>query len=165
VYIKGEDNTVADALSCLPDTVDDIPTVPVTSMLCVKMDPLRLQSILVGYESDPFCIKLVSGVGSIPGLTIRDKLLYVGDRLVIPRAGTLWEDLFRLTHNNLGHFGFNKSYASLRNAYYWPNMRRDLEEAYIPTCVNCQHNKSHTKKHTGPLYPLPIPDTWRLHCD
>ena len=51
--------------------------------------------------------------------------------------------------------GSSESYASLRNTYYWPNMRRDLEEAYIP---NCQRNKNKTTKPTGPLHPLPIPD-------
>jgi hypothetical protein len=130
-------------------------------MLCVETDPLLLQSILAGYESDPFCTKLMNNIGSTPGLTIRNRLLYVGNRLVIPRVGSLREDLFRLTHNNLGHFDFDKSYASLRNAYYWPNMRQDLEEAYIPTCVDCQRNKSHTKKPSGLLHPLPIPDARR----
>ena len=38
-------------------------------------------------------------------------------------------------------------------------MRWDLEEAYIPACVDCQCNKSCTKKPSGPLHPLPIPDT------
>jgi Integrase zinc binding domain/RNase H-like domain found in reverse transcriptase len=159
VYIKGEDNTVADALSRLPDTIDNLPPTPVASMLHVETDLLLLQSILEGYKSDPFCIKLMNNAGSTPGLTICDNLLYVGDRLVIPRVSTLREDLFRLAHDNLGHFGFDKSYASLRNAYYWPNIRQDLEDAYIPACVDCQRNKSRTKKLTGPLHPLPIPDT------
>ena len=38
-------------------------------------------------------------------------------------------------------------------------MRRDLEQAYIPSCSPCQCNKSHTTKPTGPLHPLPVPDT------
>jgi len=37
-------------------------------------------------------------------------------------------------------------------------MRRDLERSYIPSCVDCQRNKSHTTKPTGPLHPLPVPD-------
>jgi hypothetical protein len=35
---------------------------------------------------------------------------------------------------------------------------RDLERAYIPSCANCQRNKSHTTKPPGPLHPLPVPD-------
>ena len=34
----------------------------------------------------------------------------------------------------------------------------DLEKADIPSCSDCQHNKSHTTKTPGPLHPLPIPD-------
>ena len=34
----------------------------------------------------------------------------------------------------------------------------DLEKSYIPSCSDCQCNKSHTTKPPGPLHPLPIPD-------
>src|SRR6202050_3403380 len=69
-------------------------------------------------------------------------------------CGTLREDLFPLAHNTSGHFGADKSYATLCNAYYWPNMRRNLEKAYIPSCTECLCNKSSTQKPTGPLHPL-----------
>jgi hypothetical protein len=158
IYIKGEDNTVADAMSHLPDSVDDAPPVPATSLLTVGSDPALLNSIMLGYKSNPFCNKLLQSAGSVPGISVCDGLIYVGNRLVIPRAGALHEDLFQLTHDNLGHFGFDKSYTSLRDAYYWPHMRRDLQEAYIPACVQCQRNKSRTTKPVGPLHPLPVPD-------
>lgn len=41
-------------------------------------------------------------------------------------------------------------------------MRKDLETAYIPACVDCQCNKSSTTKPIGPLHPLPVPDD---RCD
>jgi len=85
-------------------------------------------------------------------------LWYIGDCLLIPRVTAVRETLFRLAHDTLGHFGADKSYASLRDAYYWPNMRRDLEQAYIPSCVDCLRNKSRTSKPAGPLHPLPVPD-------
>jgi hypothetical protein len=84
----------------------------------------------------------------------------VGDRLIIPHVGTCREDLFCLAHDTLGHFGMDKSYAALRDSYYWPNMRTDLMEAYIPACIDCQRNKSSTSKPHGPLHPLPIPGAW-----
>ena len=37
-------------------------------------------------------------------------------------------------------------------------MRRDLEKAYIPSCADCQRNKSRTTRPPGPLHPLPVPD-------
>ena len=39
-------------------------------------------------------------------------------------------------------------------------MHQDLESAYVPSCADCQHNKSKTTKPTGPLHPLPIPDQY-----
>jgi Integrase zinc binding domain len=58
----------------------------------------------------------------------------------------------------MGHFGSGKSFASLKDSFYWPNMHRDLKTAYIPSCPTCQTNKSSTTKPIGPLYPLPVPD-------
>ena len=37
-------------------------------------------------------------------------------------------------------------------------MRKDLEEGYIPSFVECSQNKSSTSKPTGALHPLPVPD-------
>ena len=62
----------------------------------------------------------------------------------------------------MGHFGTGKLLSSLRDSFYWPNMRRDLESAYIHTCADCQRNKSTTTKPVRPLHPLPIPDS---RCD
>ena len=68
------------------------------------------------------------------------------------------ETLFRIAHDRLGHFGSPKTYETLRSSFYWPNMRRDLKNAYIPSCADCQRNKSRTTKPVGPLHPLPVPD-------
>lgn len=92
-------------------------------------------------------------------LRVKDGLLFVGERLIIPRAHGLPEMFFRLAHDALGHFGADKSYDTLRQSYYWPNMRKDLMEGYIPSCAECQCNKSNMKKRAGPLHPLPVPDT------
>jgi hypothetical protein len=41
-------------------------------------------------------------------------------------------------------------------------MRTNLEQGYIPSCVDCQRNKNSSQKPTGPLHPLPVPDD---RCD
>ena len=68
------------------------------------------------------------------------------------------EALFFLAHDALGHFGADKSYAALRMSYYWPNMRKHLEQAYVPSCADCQRNKLRTSKPIGPLHPLAVPE-------
>jgi hypothetical protein len=82
----------------------------------------------------------------------------MGNRLVVPQVSKVHELLFHLAHDVLGHFGFAKTYGSLCKSFYWPNMCRDLEQAYIPACVNCQWNKEMTQKPMGPLHPLSVPD-------
>jgi hypothetical protein len=178
-YIRGEDNTMADALSRLPadtcEVVDedvDVADSPsrwdswlkkgtsCNAILTISADESFLNDVREGYKHDAFCQKLCSVGTSMPGVRTQHGLWYLGDRLIIPRFNTLREDLFRLAHDSLGHFGAEKSYANIRNCYYWPNMRRDLETAYVPACPECQRNKSATSKAKGPLHPLPVPDAW-----
>jgi len=163
-YIPGPENTVADALSRLPDDPTLDPPVlyeswlsPVAAVLSIATDQTVLDAIKCGYASDDYCIKISKS--GMSGVTCANGLWYIGDRLLIPRIGDIRENLFRLAHDCLGHFGADKSYAVLRDAYYWPNMRRDLEKAYIPSCQDCQRNKSRTTKAPGPLHPLPVPDS------
>ena len=228
VYLKGADNSVADALSRLPpasspnvsppdpfvptpptDDRDPLPlpigalrllrrashslvrrrsfpcppSPPVCSVrsLSVASDPAWLERIRAGYASDRWCLRLLRSLcadgadplsslscGSLDGLSlagvsVRDGLLFVGDRLCVPRVPELREALYRLCHDSMGHFGTDKSYALLRSSYYWPHMRRDLERLYVPSCEACQRNKSPTQKPRGPLHPLPVPDG-RLQC-
>jgi hypothetical protein len=155
-YVKGEDNTVADALSRLP--CEDVPAPPVAGVLTLGVDQELLREIREGYTTDSFAKKLFDMGDSFPGVKIQDGLLYLANRLVLPRTASLRERFFQLAHDSLGHFGADKSYAALRDSYYWPNMRRDLQDAYIPSCSDCQRNKSPTTRPPGPLHPLPVPD-------
>lgn len=88
-YIPGEANTVANALSCLPDSVDALPLAPIAATLSIRSDPALLESIKVGYKDDPFCEKASNIQGSINGIEWNHGLLYIGNHLVIPRVGSL----------------------------------------------------------------------------
>ena len=59
---------------------------------------------------------------------------------------------------HLGHFGGDKTYEHLCHNFYWPHIWQDLIQGYIPSCTECQHNKSWTMKPAGPLHPLAILD-------
>lgn len=165
-YIPGEDNTVADALSRIPEgafprestEVSHIPTRSINAVLSITTDPSVLLAVQDGYLADEVCKKLIASPTSTHGVTTSNGLWYVRDCLLIPRMGNIREELFHLAHNVLGHFGADKLYVVLCDTYCWPNIRRDLEKAYIPSCTDCQCNKSSTRKPTRPLHPLPIPD-------
>jgi hypothetical protein len=130
----------------------------VCGLLSITTDQSVLEQIKLGYEDDNVCQNFIRSGMKTGGLREVNGLWYVGDRLLIPRTSKIWENLFRLAHDVLGHFGADKSYAALCDCYYWPNMRRDLEHAYIPSCPECQRNKSHMTRPAGPLHPLPIPE-------
>ena len=95
-YIKGEDNTVADAMSRLPDdaTVDnplptDLNDILLAAMLSIAPDDSLIKTIKAGYDLDPFCIKLQKSPDSFPGLTTVNGLMYISECLVIPRHGNI----------------------------------------------------------------------------
>jgi hypothetical protein len=94
----------------------------------------------------------------MPGACQHLDLWYIGDHLLIPQVGDVRKTIYGLAHDLASHFGADKFYMTLQDAYYWPNMRKDLGKLYIPSCIKCQWNKSQTMKSSGPLYPLPIPD-------
>ncbi|KAJ2925766.1 hypothetical protein H1R20_g11329, partial [Candolleomyces eurysporus] len=211
VYVKGTDNTVADALSRteLIDSsnlaeqiatefdlwddrsVSDVPLLrpstdsplmaatvirdcvatpcatPISLAAAVvddrksiklSVDKDFIQKMIQGYTVDPWCQKLADAAEGIQALCSRDGLWYLNDRLLVPDAPGLRETVFQMAHDALGHFGFQKAYEALRDDFYWPNMRRDLEKGYIAGCEPCQRNKSPTVRPAGPLHPLPVPD-------
>ncbi len=136
-YICGEDNTVADALSCLPVTepepVSDADPnevqlnnwsqwsgsdSSVNAVLNIEIHKHILDDIKLGYTEDPFCKKFISGQSILPNVKELNGLWYIVDRLLIPHFHDIREHLFRLAHDSLGHAGLDKAYAALRDSYY-----------------------------------------------
>ena len=130
----------------------------IAPILELQTDTTYLTQIRVGYQNDPFCRCLLSNIDSIMGASYTNGLLYVGDHLVIPCIPAVRELLFQLAHDALRHFGVDKTYLGLHDSYYWPGMKTDIEQGYVPSCSDCQHNKSLMQKPAGPLHPLPVPD-------
>ena len=159
-YLPGENNTAADALSRLPDQTCAViaATFPHRISTRFELEDALIQEICDGYESDQFTQKLTRAAPGMPNVHQENGFWFIDNRLVVPDRTNLCEALFHLAHDNLGHFGTSKMYATLQDSFYWPKMCRDLDKGYIPGCTDCQRNKSQTKKPLGPLHPLPIPD-------
>jgi len=193
VYIKGENNTVADALSRYPfqdmtssqdaelhasppfastsavsqsllhiNTINThmiaaaiIAMQPSTQTTPSNSSSLQINHKLItklkaSYKNDKWCMQLKIASKGMNALTFRDGLWFINNRLIIPAALGLCEHIFHLAHDTLGHFGSFKTYKSIQDSYYWPGMRKDLEEGYIPTCIDCQQFKSHTSNLLAP---------------
>jgi integrase-like protein len=163
-YLLGNKNTVTNTLSHLPDTT--IPTIATLlvapngtiSNSCFALKDALLNEIKIGYESDPFTEKLTAAAHGMHNVRKENEFWFVNNQLFIPKVPHICESLFRITHDAMGHFGTDKSYSSLRDAFYWPGMHHNLETAYVPTCPDCQQNKASTTHPCSPLHPLPVPD-------
>ncbi|PKI65300.1 hypothetical protein CRG98_014338 [Punica granatum] len=56
----------------------------------------------------------------------------------------------------MGHFGVIKTLDILREHFFWPHMKRDMERI-CSKCVTCNKAKSTVKPH-GMYMPLPVPN-------
>jgi hypothetical protein len=107
LYICGEDNCVADALSRLPSSSfpdECLATEPlhagwgdfntVGAMLTITTDVHLLKTIWKGYLEDAFCKKIAVSHPNTPGITTVNGLWYVGSCLIIPALQEVHKNLF-----------------------------------------------------------------------
>ena len=74
----------------------------------------------------------------------------------IPRR--LRDELLKSYHDCIaggGHQGFERTYAALRNKYYWPSMYENIQQ-YVKTCEVCQQSKRAFNAKPPPLHPQPV---------
>ena len=86
-----------------------------------------LDAIRNGYPNDPFTAKLSNAAPGMQNVSHENGFWFVDGRLFVPNVKHIRELLFHLAHDKLGHFGMPKSLHVLRNSFYWPKMRWDLE--------------------------------------
>ncbi|KAL2236196.1 UNVERIFIED_CONTAM: Transposon Tf2-11 polyprotein [Sesamum indicum] len=123
-------------------------------------DALSRRADLANLE-DPAAQRLIRlvGQGKARHFWIEDGLLMTkGNRVYVPRGGDLRKSLLSECHDTLwaGHQGQERTFASVRSAYHWPQIRDDIE-THVRTCLICQQDKADHQKKAGLLQPLPIP--------
>ena len=134
-YILGEKDCVADALSCLPETcLQNVASIFSTShaqttFSRLELDTELLKAIRMGYKNDPFIAKLTSASAGMSIIHNKNDYWFISEWLMIPNVKHICKSLFRLAHDTLGHFSSDKSLASLRGSFYWPNMQCGLKMA------------------------------------
>jgi hypothetical protein len=87
------------------------------------------------------------------GLVTRNGLVYV------PAGDGIKLQILRGSHDSktAGHLGQEKTMELITREYYWPGMRKFVNE-YIRTCETCARNKTSRRQRHGQLHPLPIPE-------
>ncbi|SLM35179.1 hypothetical protein LPUS_04274 [Lasallia pustulata] len=88
----------------------------------------------------------------------RDNLLYFDSVLYIPYTEPLRLGIIKKHHDEplAGHLAIGKTFALIRTKYYWPDMRKQIQE-YCNSCLVCQGARVICGKQPGLLQPMPIP--------
>ncbi|KAK8951621.1 hypothetical protein KSP39_PZI004098 [Platanthera zijinensis] len=92
----------------------------------------------------------------IEGFRIIDGFLFRGSRLCVPKTSYRDHLVWELhVGGAAGHFGRDKSIATVEDRFYWPSLKNDVARI-IRHCRVCQTTKG-TKQNTGLYAPLPVP--------
>jgi hypothetical protein len=88
---------------------------------------------------------------------IQEGLLFKGNQLCISKC-SMRDNFLKKKHSGglVGHFGHDKTFAQLKNSYYWPGMRKYVIR-FVNRCRICQHAKG-KRQNTGLYQPFPIPE-------
>jgi hypothetical protein len=147
-YINGKENVVVDALSCKCMLVTQL-----------ELNVIGFEHIKDLYANDPY---LAHAYANCLANTywerfyLKDGYLMKANKLCIPES-SLRLLLLQESHGGglMGHFGRNKTFATLSKNYYWKNMYRDVQR-FTNRCSTCHKAKSQAQSH-GLYMPLPIP--------
>lgn len=71
---------------------------------------------------------------------------------VIPRG--MRQQVVKAAHDDLGHFGVEKTLLRLCESYWFPRMQKYVEQ-YIACCIPCLYNKRNYGRKEGFLNPIP----------
>jgi hypothetical protein len=68
---------------------------------------------------------------------IQNGLFFIGNQLCIPNC-SMRENLLKEKHSGglAGHFGHEKIFAKLSEAYFWPKMRTNVKK-FVDKCRIC----------------------------
>ena len=87
-------------------------------------------------------------------LRVEDDVLTKSGRPIVPASLRR----FVLTEvHNVAHFGTDKTYALIKELFFWPNMYGHVKR-FVTNCIHCQQTKCDTSPPKAPLLPMVIPD-------
>src|SRR6202048_1493023 len=151
-YRPGKDNQVADSLSRRPDHI--LAPIHQTS---IEISSELLDTIKAEYNNDLATRELISK--GHPSYRVTNGLVYTLDgKLYVPFTDSVRLQLIKEHHDTEinGHLGEFKTLERLSRQYYWPNMRKAVQQ-YIYQCHSCQMNKASSQLPIGLLQSLDIP--------
>ena len=165
-YVKGVDNVKADALSRNSNADLLQPLSPLVEKIYLVLSDHNFHlQINEEQEQDPIvgsakkCV--ADGTPLAKGrlkrvqkqLRIEKNILTKSGRLVIPAS--LRTHILEKVHG-VAHFGVDKTYALLKDCFYWPSMY-GCTKLFVESCEDCQKTKCLSDPPKAPLLPMWIP--------
>ncbi|KAL0391473.1 UNVERIFIED_CONTAM: hypothetical protein Slati_4532400 [Sesamum latifolium] len=141
-YRVGSSNHVADALIRRADLASLGLVSALSSSAVATSIRDRARELLPKDSAVQGIVHLVEQ-GKARQFWLEDGLLITKENcLYVPKGGDLRKSLILECHDTLqaGHQGEERTYALVQRAYYWPQMRDDVE-TYVRTCLICQQDK------------------------
>ncbi|KAK2988587.1 hypothetical protein RJ640_011557 [Escallonia rubra] len=112
-----------------------------------------IKLIKEGLQGDPLAKELLQLVksGKTQGYRVKGGLLYTKDgRVYVPK----WKDLRRMvireSHDTQLHPGHRRTYALVTTAYFWPQMKKEVQMC-VKTCHVCRQVKGESQAYEAKL--------------
>ncbi|MCO5580651.1 hypothetical protein L7F22_034521 [Adiantum nelumboides] len=148
VHVQGQKNVVADALSRKP-------LVQAISAIHHSI----FEDMIDQYATDPDIADIFTRIRdgeTVAGYSLREGYLMRKTMLCVTRL--LREKVMTECHcpPYTGHRGIATTMKGVERYFYWPRLKKDVEE-FVRSCLVCQKVKFDRHKAQGLLQPLPIP--------
>ena len=159
-YKVGSENKVADGLSRIDHSVEGeagllllAMTVPVTLQLQDLYREIEENGEIQGISN-----KLQTGQTVKNGFSLVNGRLFYKQKLVIPTSSVHIPLILQECHDTVmgGHAGVLRTLQRVKALFYWPKMRKRVQE-YVAACAVCQTHKYSTLSPAGLLQPIELP--------
>jgi hypothetical protein len=134
---------------------------------CVAISVLKpswTQDIENSYANDTHCQKLlqelaVSTDNANSDYTLTAGIIRYKGRIFVGNNSDVKSKIMQAMHSSSigGHSGISTTYHRIKKIFFWPNIKKSIEE-FVSACPVCQRAKGQNCKYPGMLHPLPIPD-------
>jgi hypothetical protein len=157
-YKKGKENLVVDALSRKDYSLSAI------SMAV----PAWISDIEASYKDDAYFTNLVQqlvvNANSVLDFAIYSSTIRYKGRIYIGQSTDLKQKIVASLHSSVmnGHSGIKATYQRIKIIFYWPNLRKTVEE-FVTQCHIYQRAKAEHCHYPRLLVPLPIPNQAWTH--
>jgi hypothetical protein len=130
-FIKGKNNTVADALSRKPSLA------ALCSLSEISAD--WKAQLLVEYSKNQHACEIMEGLTQDDGYSVVDDVIYYKGRVYLVPESQLKEHVLHAYHDTptAGHPGYGKTYRAVRERFSWKGLKDDVLR-HVRECMTCQ---------------------------